>query len=43
VYYYSPKNCHMIRSLRKAGIFIMALHENGGSEDLAFDSIDRRG
>jgi hypothetical protein len=43
VYYYSPKKGHMIRSLRKASIFIMALHEYGGSEDAAFDAIGRRG
>jgi hypothetical protein len=43
VYYYSPTNGHMIRSMKKAEKFIKALHENGGNESMAFDTIGRRG
>jgi hypothetical protein len=43
MYYYSPKKGHMIHSLRKASIFIMVLHEYGGSEDAAIDAIGRHG
>jgi hypothetical protein len=43
VYFYSPKNRHMIRTVKNATTYQRALDENGGDEDVAFDKLGRRG